>query len=66
MLGEACGVSEVCADLKVASVLSLFFLLEQLLATESSGASGLASAVGAPGLMYSALCLHFFPKWCPF
>ena len=59
-------VSEVCVDLEVALVLSLSFLLEQLLATESSEASGLASAVGAPGLMYSALCLCFFPKSHPF
>ena len=59
-------MSEVCADLEVASVVSLFFFLEQLLATESNGASGLASVVGAPGLMYSVLCLRFFPKWRPF
>ena len=59
-------VSEVCADLEVALVLSLSFLLEQLLATESGEASGLASVVGAPGLMYSVLCLRFFPEWRPF
>ena len=59
-------VSEVCADLEVALVLSLSFLLEQLLATESGEASGLASVVGGPGLMYSVLCLRFFPKWHPF
>ena len=59
-------MSEVCADLEVALVLSLFFFLEQLLATESNGVSGLASVVGAPSLMYSGLCLRFFLKWHPF
>ena len=52
-------VSEVCVDLEVALVLLLSFLLGQLLVTKL----GEASAVGAPGLMYSALCLRFFPKW---
>ena len=65
MRGEACVASEVCVGLEVTLVLSLPFLLEQLLATESGEASGLASVVGAPGLMYSVLCLHFFPKWHP-
>ena len=55
-------MSEVCADLEVASVLSLFFLLEQLLATESNGASGLASAVSAPGLMILSAVPPFLPE----
>ena len=58
-------MSEVCVDLEVASVLWLFSQLKQLLATELSGASGLASVVVAPGLMYSMLCLRFFLRQCP-
>ena len=58
-------VSEVCVDLEVALVLSPSVLLGQFLATELCEAPGLASAVGAPGLMCS-LYLRFFPKWHPF
>ena len=58
-------VSEVCVDLEVALVQLPSTLLRQFLVTGLCEASGLASAVGAPGLM-SSLCLRFFPKWHPF
>ena len=34
--------------------------------TELSGVTGSASVVVDPGLVYSALCLRFFPRRCPF
>ena len=58
-------MSEVCVDLEVALMLWLSSQLKQLLVTELSGVSGLASVV-APGLVYSVLCLHFFLRQCPF
>ena len=59
-------MSKVGVDLEVASVLWLFSRLKQLLMTELSGVSGSASVVVDPGLVYSALCLRFFLRQCPF
>ena len=65
---EAYGVSKVDVVLEVTSVLwPPFSQLKQLLVTELSGASGLAFVAVDPGLcclVYSALCLRFFLRWC--